>query len=87
MYESAIEEKMKKEVESAGGMFLKWVCPGVTGVPDRLALLPGGRIVFVEVKRPGGKLSARQRRVAYQLRALGFKVICAASVEELKSEI
>ena len=89
MLESQLEQKMKKTIEGMGGMFLKWVSPGFTGVPDRIALLPGGRIVFVEVKRPGEKdgRSPRQRRVAFQLKGLGFDVIRAASLEELRDAI
>lgn len=89
MREAQLEQKMKIEVEARGGMFLKWVSPGFTGVPDRIALLPGGRIIFVEVKRAGEKdgRSPRQRRVAFQLKGLGFDVIRAASLEELRDAI
>ena len=85
MLESQLEQKMKKTVEGMGGMFLKWTSPGFTGVPDRIALLPDGRVVFVEVKRPGTKdgRSARQKRVAAQLNDLGFSVIRAASLKDL----
>lgn len=44
-------------VKEAGGLCYKFVSPGNPGVPDRLILLPGGRILFVELKTPGGKLS------------------------------
>lgn len=83
MREAAIERKLKKEVEDRGGLFLKWTSPGFTGVPDRIALLPGGKILFVEVKRPGKKYRPRQARVAAQLEALEFTVICADCVEDL----
>lgn len=89
MLEAQLEQKMKKTVEALGGMFLKWTSPGFTGVPDRIALLPGGRIVFVEVKKPGTKdgRSPRQKRVAFQLQELGFNVIRAASIEELRDAL
>lgn len=85
MLESSLEQKMKKTVEALGGMFLKWASPGFTGVPDRIALLPGGRVVFVEVKKPGTKdgRSPRQKRVAFQLSELGFDVVRADSLEDL----
>lgn len=89
MLEAGLEQKMKTEVEAKGGMFLKWTSPGFTGVPDRIALLPGGRILFVEVKRPGvtdGR-TPRQKRVAFQLQELGFDVIRAASLEELRDAL
>ena len=71
--EKDIEQKLRKMVESRGGQCLKWVCPGWSGVPDRIVLLPGGRVVFVETKRPkGGKLSELQKWWAHKLIDLGF---------------
>lgn len=71
--EREIEKKLVQKVRQYGGWCLKWVCPGWAGVPDRIVLLPGGRIVFVETKRPkGGVLSERQKRWANILTELGF---------------
>jgi hypothetical protein len=71
--EKDIEAKLRKAVESAGGKCLKWVCPGWAGVPDRIILLPGGRIYFVETKRPrGGTLSELQKKWRNWLWRLGF---------------
>lgn len=71
--EKEIEAKLCTEVKEVGGRCLKWVCPGWTGVPDRLILLPGGRIIFVETKRPkGGRLSAMQKWWRKELHRLGF---------------
>lgn len=71
--EKDIEKKLRQMVESHGGRCLKWVCPGWSGVPDRLILLPGGVVMFVETKRPkGGKLSALQKWWHKELRRLGF---------------
>ena len=71
--EKEIEAKLGDGVKAAGGLCLKWVCPGWSGVPDRLVLLPRGRIIFVETKRPkGGRLSARQKWWRRKLQALGF---------------
>ena len=72
--EKDIEQKLRKTVAAAGGKCLKWVCPGWSGVPDRIVLLPSGRIVFVELKRPkGGKLSTMQKWWAKELIDLGFQ--------------
>ena len=71
--EKDIERRLVRKVESRGGMCLKWVCPGWSGVPDRIVLLPRGRVVFMELKRPkGGRLSAMQRWWARKLVDLGF---------------
>lgn len=71
--EKEIEAKLVKIVRDAGGLCLKWVCPGWAGVPDRIILLPGGRVRFVETKRPkGGVISSRQRWWFNKLAQLGF---------------
>lgn len=72
--EKTIEEKLGKAVTAVGGLARKFVSPGFTGVPDRIVLLPGGRIYFVELKAKGRKPSPRQKLVIPQLRRLGFQV-------------
>ena len=72
--EKDIEAKLRKLVESRGGLCLKWVCPGWVGVPDRIVLLPGGRVIFVETKRPkGGRLIPMQVWWQKKLTRLGFQ--------------
>lgn len=89
MDEKYLENKIRKYINSQGGLCLKWTSPGFTGVPDRIALLPGGRVVFIEVKRPGLKdgRSARQKRVAEILAELGFTVIRASDMEAVYEHI
>lgn len=74
-------DKLERDVERAlvgmvkrhKGLCLKWVCPGFAGVPDRIILLPGARIIFVETKRPkGGVYSALQDKWRDWITELGF---------------
>ena len=74
MLEKEIENKLIKPVKQMGGLCLKLVCPGFTGVPDRLILLPGGHILFVETKAPGKRERPRQVYVQGLLARLGFLV-------------
>ena len=71
--EKELEVRLTRAVRARGGLCLKWVSPGASGVPDRIVLLPGGQVVFVELKRArGGRSSALQRFWARVLTRLGF---------------
>ena len=83
MRESPIEARLSREVKHAGGLCLKWVSPGCTGVMDRIVLLPGGRVIFVELKQPGGRLSERQKWMADALARLGMDVRCLWNKEQV----
>lgn len=83
MRENVIEAAIKAKVEAAGGYCLKWVCPGHGGVPDRIILLPGGRILFLEIKAKGKVPTALQRVWLERLRRLGFRAEWTDSTEEV----
>ena len=83
MEENRVERRLKTQVEKIGGKALKFISPGVTGVPDRIVLLPGGRIIFVELKAPGKKLRKIQNYISKVLRSLGFRVECLDTVEKV----
>ena len=76
MREKAIEQQLRIAVQGMGGVALKFVSPGMSGVPDRLVLLPGKRLAFVEVKAPGMQMRPLQVKRKRQLEALGFSVYC-----------
>ena len=74
MRESQIEAKLKQMVEKMGGIAPKFISSGLIGMPDRLVLLPGGHMAFVEVKAPGKVPPPLQEARHRMLRKLGFKV-------------
>ena len=74
MREQMIEKKFTDAVKKMGGLAPKFVSPGFDGMPDRIVLLPGGHIGFVEVKAPGEKPRPLQLSRHGLLRRLGFKV-------------
>lgn len=69
--ESDIERYLVRRVKELGGRAYKFVSPTNRGVADRLIVLPGGRVWFVEVKKIGGRLSPLQRFFAEEIKALG----------------
>lgn len=73
MREKQIEQKLIKAVKAMGGIVPKLTSPGFDGMPDRLLLLPEGKIAFVEVKTPGRKPRPIQVSRIKLLRRLGFK--------------
>lgn len=81
MNENVVEKRLIKEVEKVGGKAWKLVCPGISGVPDRIVLLPLGRIIFVELKAPGKKRRKRQEYVGRILEDLGFRVEVIDSID------
>ena len=74
MREKLIEQKLVRAVKAAGGIAVKFVSPGFDGMPDRLVLLPGTRVAFVEVKAMGCKPRPLQVKRHELLRSLGFWV-------------
>jgi len=83
MREKTIEQKLKTAVGDRGGLALKFVSPGMDGMPDRLILLPGGRMTFAEVKSPGKRLRPLQVKRKRQLESLGFRVYVIDTPEQI----
>ena len=72
--EKRLEQIFCSKIKQKGGMPFKFVSPGMSGVPDRLVLLPGGKIAFAEIKAPGEKLSPKQAKLAQRMECLGHPV-------------
>lgn len=81
--EKNIEQKLVCAAKGRGGICPKLVSPGFDGMPDRLVLLPQGRMGFVEVKAPGGKPRPLQTARHQLLRRLGFKVYVLDNAEDI----
>ena len=81
MLEKEIEKKLRERMKEIGGFCYKWVSPGNAGVPDRICIFPSGRVVFVEVKRKNGRLSAVQRVQIERLRRCRQEVATIWSVQ------
>lgn len=90
MREKYIEACLIRKVKKYGGLCLKLVSPGNDGMPDRICLLPGGEVLFVELKALGKKPRPLQIRQMERLRNLGFRVEVADNenlIDELLQEV
>lgn len=81
--EKRVEQILTKRVKDRGGMALKFVSPNLSGVPDRIILLPQGKIAFAELKATGRKMRSLQIKRKRQLEALGFLVYCIDGAEQI----
>ena len=85
--EKHVEQKLVKAVKSYGGICPKFISPGTDGMPDRMVLIPGGHIGFVEVKAPGKKPRPLQVKRKRQLQSLGFPVFVLDDPEQIRDII
>ncbi|MCM1530459.1 MAG: VRR-NUC domain-containing protein [Alistipes sp.] len=83
MREREIEMKLRDAVKAVGGLCWKFTSPGTAGVPDRIVLMPKGRIAFMETKASGGIPRKIQLKRHKQLRALGFKVYILDDMDDI----
>ena len=83
MREKEIEQKLKVQVNAHDGICWKFVSPGTAGVPDRIILMPKGKIAFVEVKTKGEKPRPLQLARHRLLRKLGFQVYILDDVSQI----
>lgn len=83
MREKHIEQKLVRAAKDMGGLAPKFISPGFDGMPDRLVLMPKGKIAFAEVKAPDKTMRPLQIKRKRQLEALGFRVYCVDSTEQI----
>ena len=85
--EKVIERKLVEAVKANGGMCIKLLCDNLLGLPDRMVLLPHGKIAFVELKTTGQKPRRIQVFMHEKLRALGFRVNVIDTTEGINNFI
>ena len=81
--EASLESRLSAKIKNMGGWSLKLLPTFITGLPDRMCLLPGGRIFFAEIKTTGEKPRRSQLSVHRKLEELGFKVYVIDSSKQM----
>jgi hypothetical protein len=88
MLEKTVESKLRKAVEDIGGKAYKFESPGNNGVPDRIVILPKGRIYFIELKKPKNSKTAALQKLQHQrLKNLGANVRTIYTIEQIEAFI
>lgn len=85
--EKILERKLVAAIKERNGLCIKLLCDQLIGLPDRMCLLPGGLIIFVEVKTTGQKPRKCQLAIHDKFRALGFRVEVIDTIEKLNNLI
>lgn len=83
MSEKEIENYLVRKIKNKKGIAYKFTSPGNSGVPDRLCLLPNGKVFFVELKSPGKKPRALQVNQITKIMSLGQRVYVVDSKEKV----
>ena len=84
MKERDIEVLLREGVKQLGGKAYKWVSPGNAGVPDRIVILPGGKVIFIELKQENGRLTRLQKVQQQTLRGMGAAAVTLRGAEDVK---
>lgn len=87
MQEANMEKYLIRYVKDKGGLCLKFISASMRGLPDRIVILPQGKIFFVELKAKGKKPRPEQKRVHTLFSSLGVKVYTADSKEKVRSVV
>jgi len=87
MIEKEVEKFLVREVKKIGGISFKFISPGNAGVPDRIVILPNGRVVFAELKTDKGKLTKLQEVQIKKISDLGADAKVLRGIEGVKEFI
>ena len=85
--EKLLEAKLGKEIKKLGGWSIKLLPFIINGLPDRVVLLPRGRMFFAEIKTTGESPDPIQKVIHRKLRKLGFRVEIIDTSEQIKALI
>ena len=85
--EKVLEAELRERCKALGWMCIKLTSQYQRGLPDRLILMPGGRVCFAEIKTTGKKPTALQRLTHERIRALGYRVEVVDTTESLDNLI
>lgn len=83
--EKRVEALLVSGVKRMGGVAYKFVSPGNSGVPDRIVLMPGGMVYFVELKRKTGQLTTLQKRQIGRLQDMGCRVTVLRGIGDVRN--
>ena len=84
MTEKAVEARLVSGIRALGGIAYKFTSPGNVGVPDRVVILPGGEVWFVELKTETGRLSTMQEHQIKRMINIGARVAVLHGSEDVK---
>lgn len=87
MLEKEVEKFLVRQVKKLGGISFKFISPGNAGVPDRIVILPNGKVLFVELKTDKGKLTKLQEVQIKKISDLGADVRVLRGIEGVKEFI
>jgi hypothetical protein len=82
--EREVEAYLVAAAKRAGGECRKLCWIGRRGAPDRIVFLPGGRVIFFELKAPGKKAEPHQAREHKRMQAMGQRVEVVDSFERIE---
>lgn len=85
MLEKNLEKKLFEKIKNLKGLIYKFNSQSNNGVPDRLIILPNGKVYFVELKRPSGILSELQKYQIKRLKSMKQNVCVISSIEDLNN--
>jgi Holliday junction resolvase len=83
--EKYLEKKLREEIRLRGGIALKYTSPYITGIPDRIVLMPNGKIYFIELKSKNKKPTEIQKHMIEKISNLSFYVRIIDDMDSLES--